>query len=1074
MSSPLPAYPSSFDPAIHLHSDAADLPPSSADLDALHTHQLDTMLEKSRAGIVIQHRAWKMGEAFRSDEEYEADTPVKKKLKLDMAITTPSLGSDATSPASSPPHVPKYPMASFSKRNTQNVSGSKPKMIGGFILDDDDDDDSLSSLTNEPIQLNGSLVEKSMSAPDYSSLGMCMDINKNMDTGPYLETTQSRLEKLLSHQESRTRHGRETGIKESFSATTCSGEVFKISPKVADAPMPIAEMIAARSTTAPGRAQKSYYGVDIHALLDQNSREQKLELSQAEKRAKEIPLPSIEAPSVLSESHTNKTLMWTEKYRAQQFTDLVGDERTHRQVLWWLKGWDPIVFPRAGRQRPKKHKFDGEASEERPHRKIMLLTGPPGLGKTTLAHVCARQAGYEVLEINASDERSRDVVKGRIRDCVGTENVRGINTKTIRGTVRKAGRPVCVVVDEVDGVFTGSGGSGEGGFIKALIDLINLDQKNSSLLGVASAASTTSRKKKKGDKFRLLRPLILICNDVYHPSLRPLRQANLAEIIHIRKPPLQMVVSRMKTIFQKEGFACDGDAVRRLCEATWGISGKKEIGSQSSGTGEGDIRGVMVVGEWVARKLRASLSPYLHKTITLSRQWVESNVIGDLSHGGGSARGLGRGGAKEVVERVFLDGAGFPKSTPADLDRELAGPGEARKGMGVAELNRKRAIDRLREMVDTSGECDRVLTDCFATYPSQPFQDDTFLSKPDTAYEWLHFYDALSLRVFKEQEWELQPYLSHPILAFHHLFSSPSSHSFSSGYDQKKWTNEDESDQLPFTGPRADFQSHEAQKESRSILSTLQTSLSIPLLRSFRSPEQIATDFMPYLVTMLSPAVKPVVVGGGGEQRGIASVRKQSERDMVRRAVGVMCGVGVTFSRGRIDSSGNDRFGGWVYRMEPAIDTLVSFETANKPSTATAPTRYAVRQVLDQEHQKALILQRNDARQARYRAGNPLGDADMPDLTSNKENMRSGKPAGTERRLGGTGGKRDFFGRIINEALPSTDAEPGVEEGAARAKRRKGVARYKRQAGNVWVSYHEGFSNAVRKPVTLDELMRGL
>lgn len=32
---------------------------------------------------------------------------------------------------------------------------------------------------------------------------------------------------------------------------------------------------------------------------------------------------------------------------------------------------------------------------------VALLSGPPGLGKTTLAHVIATHAGYNVVEINA-------------------------------------------------------------------------------------------------------------------------------------------------------------------------------------------------------------------------------------------------------------------------------------------------------------------------------------------------------------------------------------------------------------------------------------------------------------------------------------------------------------------------------------------------------------------------------------------------------------------------------------------------------------------------------------------------
>lgn len=692
---------------------------------------------------------------------------------------------------------------------------------------------------------------------------------------------------------------------------TARGIRFPLRKKAIKTTIPYEQLIASRSKSVPGMAKTSFYGIEIHKLID----EAKITATQLPNKSavsrEEAPRPSVEEPAP-NKCRKGRTMMWTEKYRAKRFTDLVGDERTHRSVLRWLKGWDPIVFPTASRPKPRS-KPQEETAEDRPHRKILLLTGPPGLGKTTLAHVCARQAGYEVAEINASDERSREVVKGRIRDSVGTENVRGVNMKTTDGIVRKAGRPVCVVVDEVDGVVSGSSGGGEGGFIKALLDLVVLDQKNSKSAGLNSLHPTSTRKVKKGDQFRLLRPMILICNDVYHPALRPLRASNMAEIIHIRKPPLDKVVARLKTVFDKEGISSDNDGVRRLCEAAWGISNTRESRSNSSNSGEGDIRGVLVVGEWVARKIRGAL------TVTgsqprLTKQWVEKHMLNDLAHGGGGSRGIGRGGAKEAVDRVFLDGAGFPKSI-ASLPLEDTIHGGTVKSIGVAELSKRTAMDRLREIIDTSGECDRIITDCFTTYPSHPFQDDTFLSKPNAAYEWLNFHDALSSRIFAGQEWELNPYLSQSILGFHYLFAAPAKNSW--GTDQKnQWTGEQQEESSPFTGPRADFSAYEAEKANRSLLQQLQASLSVPLLRSFRSPEELATGLLPHLLKMLTPDVKPVIVGGSGEQRGTASVRKEAEREMVRRAVDAMSAVSVTFERSKVEDA-RGGFGGFVYRMEP-------------------------------------------------------------------------------------------------------------------------------------------------------------
>lgn len=144
------------------------------------------------------------------------------------------------------------------------------------------------------------------------------------------------------------------------------------------------------------------------------------------------------------------------------------------------------------------------------------------------------------------------------------------------------------------------------------------------------------------------------------------------------------------------------------------------------------------------------------------------------------------------------------------------------------------------------------------------------------------------------------------------------------------------------------------------------------------------------------------------------------------------------------------------------MDTLSAFQLGKEAfssSRQNVPVRYAVRQVLDQECRKEMLRQRSEARFARSSQLDSDKGTSQEVQQEDKENtMAQGKRAGT-------GVKKDFFGRVI-----VNDARPASSKGNLRASSKLKQSDDKR----VWVSFHEGYSNAVRKPITLKELLESM
>lgn len=214
--------------------------------------------------------------------------------------------------------------------------------------------------------------------------------------------------------------------------------------------------------------------------------------------------------------------LWVNKYAPTSLEDLVGNGKSISDLRRWLRDWSLKNGKQRGSSSGKFGKYMTAA----------LISGPPGIGKTSCVKIICSELKYAITEVNASDERSKagsnilDGVKGStsnsLRELVTNETFRS-------GLLGK--RNHALIMDEVDGMS-----GGDRGGITGVIEMI----KQSKI------------------------PIICICNDRFSQKLKSLQ--NYCEEFIFHRPSKLQICKRILFVASKEQITLEEAEVLSMIE----------------------------------------------------------------------------------------------------------------------------------------------------------------------------------------------------------------------------------------------------------------------------------------------------------------------------------------------------------------------------------------------------------------------------------------------------------------------------------------------------------------------------
>ncbi|MGA3289722.1 MAG: replication factor C large subunit [Candidatus Bathyarchaeia archaeon] len=195
-------------------------------------------------------------------------------------------------------------------------------------------------------------------------------------------------------------------------------------------------------------------------------------------------------------------LLWVEKYRPKKIEDIIGNEEAKATFIEWLKS-------------------------KRRSKKAVLLYGPPGVGKTALVNATAKEFGFIVIEMNASDTRSEKAIN---------EIAKPATSFIALDTFSTASKGNLLFLDEVDGIA----GNEDRGGVSAIIKIV--------------------------EESRV--PVIMAANDPDIDKLRPLKK--VCVLIRFQQIRIPLIIALLQKICLLEHVKAEFEALEKIAQNSKG------------------------------------------------------------------------------------------------------------------------------------------------------------------------------------------------------------------------------------------------------------------------------------------------------------------------------------------------------------------------------------------------------------------------------------------------------------------------------------------------------------------------